>query len=52
MSDAGNKAVFLSYALRDAEAARRVAGALRVAGVDPRWTPFVKRVGLSDEQLK
>jgi TolB-like protein/Tfp pilus assembly protein PilF len=34
MSDAANKAVFLSYASQDAEAARRIADALRAAGVE------------------
>src|SRR5688500_18266636 len=33
MSDADEKAVFLSYASQDAEAARRIAEALRTAGV-------------------
>ncbi|HEY1793912.1 MAG TPA: TIR domain-containing protein [Opitutaceae bacterium] len=34
MSGAANKAVFLSYAREDADAARRIAGALRGFGVD------------------
>lgn len=34
MSSADNKAVFLSYASRDAEAARRICEALRAAGVE------------------
>ena len=34
MSDFVNKAVFLSYASQDAEAAKRIADALRAAGVE------------------
>jgi len=34
MSDAANKAVFLSYASHDAEAAKRICEALRAAGVE------------------
>ena len=34
MSDVANKAVFLSYASQDAEAVRRIAEALRAAGVE------------------
>ncbi len=34
MSSAGNKAVFLSYASQDTEAAKRIAEALRAAGVE------------------
>ncbi len=34
MSAAENKAVFLSYASQDAEAAKRTADALRAAGVE------------------
>src|SRR3954471_20054821 len=34
MSDTANKAVFLSYASQDAEAARRICDALRIAGVE------------------
>jgi TolB-like protein len=34
MSDSGNKAVFLSYASQDAAAAKRIAEALRAAGVE------------------
>ena len=34
MSAAGNKAVFLSYASQDAEPARRIADALRAAGIE------------------
>jgi TolB-like protein len=34
MSDTGNKAVFLSYASQDADAARRICEALRASGVE------------------
>ena len=34
MSDSANKAVFLSYASQDVEAARRICEALRAAGVE------------------
>src|SRR4051812_45790588 len=34
MSDGTNKAVFLSYASQDAEAARRICEALRAAGIE------------------
>ena len=34
MTSAENKAVFLSYASQDAEAVRRIAEALRAAGVE------------------
>lgn len=37
MSDAAIKAVFLSYASQDAEAARRIADALRSADVEVRF---------------
>lgn len=34
MSVASNQAVFLSYASQDAEAARRIADALRATGIE------------------
>ena len=34
MSESTGKAVFLSYASQDAEAAKRIAGTLRAAGVE------------------
>ena len=34
MSESANKAVFLSYASQDAEAAKRICEALRAAGVE------------------
>ena len=41
MTSAENKAAFLSYASQDAEAAKRIAEALRVHfRTDPRMKPF------------
>jgi hypothetical protein len=51
------KAVFLSYASQDADAARLICDALRAAGLevwfyaikgDPRWGQFLRKVGLAD----
>jgi TolB-like protein len=50
MSDAANKAVFLSYASQDAEAARRICEALRAAGLEVWFDQSELRGGDSWDQ--
>ena len=59
---ATTKAIFLSYASQDAEAARRICDAQRDGGLawtkvdpflrslhaDPRWNPLLRKMGLAD----
>ena len=55
---ASTKAIFLSYASEDAEAARRSIAwtrpdlSLTRIHDDSRWPVFLRKVGLADEQLK